>query len=367
MKTPQPFAWAAVAWGAVIAYAIYQGGALAWHLLGFVIVLSLMVAVFHLRSLSSIAVQRHMRPGPYGAGESLTVSLTVSARHAWLWPYLLVIDQLPAALDVGEPRFVLSYLGKKPLTLHYQIPALQRGIYEFTEVSLTTGDLFGLSQRSRQIALKTTLIVWPKTVSLDTSRLTPRLWHGENRSPRPTRDESIHIRGIREYVQGDRLSRIHWKKSAHTGDLKVKQFEPETQPEFTVLLDGASQFTRDNWEVAISTAASLVAHAHHAHQTIGLESLDFPREAFLLAQGAPSLQSMMNFLSGLTYRPTRSSSPFGHLTSSSPLVVITSPAHADRWRERAALIVVIGSGGVQTLEDLPGYLDPLPQPRGNHL
>lgn len=367
MKTPPSFVWAAMVWGAAIAYAIYQGGALAWHLLGFVIVLSLMVAAFHLRSLSSIAVERHMPPGPYGAGESLTVSLTISARHRWLWPYLLVIDRLPVALDVGEPRFVLSHLGRKPLTLHYQIPSLQRGVYEFTEVSLATGDLFGLSRRSRQIGLKTTLIVWPKTVSLDTSRLTPRLWHGENLAPRPTRDESIHIRGIREYVQGDRLSRIHWKTSAHTGDFKVKQFEPETQPEFTVLLDSASQFNRDDWEVAISAAASLVAQAHHAHQAIGLESLDLPHETFSPAQSAPSLQNMMNLLSKLTYRSDRSTDQPIRVNASSPLVVITPPAGLDRWRELAAMTIVIGSGGVHTLNDLPGYLDPPRQSRGKLL
>lgn len=353
-----------VAWGGALAYAIYQGGALAWHLLGFVLILSLLIALFQLGPLSRVTVDRHVRPGPYSHGESLTVTLTVRSERNWIWPYLLLVDHLPQGLEVSEPRFVLGRTGKRPITLTYRIPLLKRGVYRLREVSLTTGDLFGLFHRCRVIARPDSLVVWPATISLSRSHFTAELWHGENLAYHPTREESIHVRGIREYVPGDRLSHVHWKTSAHTGDFKVKQFEPETQPEFTIMLDYANRFTRDDWEVAIATAASLILQANQGRQAMGLIAMDTPDRIFLPSSGPTAITTMMDFLSELDYR-SGSSTVSSSRRPSSKLLVITAVKYADMWRGHSEMVLAIGPGGVHTLSDLPRYLTPHPLNAGD--
>ena len=49
--------------------------------------------------------------------------------------------------------------------------------------------------------------------------------------------ETTQINGIREFLPGDRLSRIHWGATAKTGQWKSKEFEREALPRTIVLLD----------------------------------------------------------------------------------------------------------------------------------
>ena len=342
---------------AVVLYAVYQGGYLAWHLFGFVLMLVVVVFLSQAGPLSAIEVQRSVRPGPYHDGETLNVTLSVSSTRYWFWPNLSVIDHLPIRLGVSQPHFLLHQVGTRPVPVGYQIPSLKRGAYELDAVSLVTSDLFGFFRRSRRLSVPVQFVVWPATIPLAGTRLFSRIWHGENLSPQPTREESSHLRGIREYVPGDRLSHVHWKTSAHTGDFKVKQFEPETKPEFTVVLDSTRHFTPEDWEVAISVAASLIQYAHQNHEAIGLAAMDTPETGFGPAAGIGPLAAMMNFLSGLGYDPYGSPG-FHPPRTGTRLVAVTSVSHQDAWRSTADIVIPVGPDAVKQLVDLPRALNP---------
>lgn len=345
----------AAAWVLALLYAVYQGGSLAWHLIACLSVLIALAALTQAGPLRAIRIERTMRSGPYTAGEALNVTLSVASGRRWPWPYLLVIDNLPPELEVSAPRFVVSHLGRGWLSLTYRIPSLKRGVYDLADITLQTGDALGLFRRTRDIPMSDSLVVWPATVPLDSSRLLSHIWHGDNRSPQPTRLESAHIRGIREYVPGDRLSRVHWKTSAHTGDFKVKQFEPDTDPEFTVLLDHRAHFSLETWELAISVAASLVRQAYRGHKSIGLSAADLPEATLSPAFGPAALAAMMNFLSELPHN-VGGSARLTHARLPSRAVVITTTQHADGWLAFADQVVAIGPGGIQSLEDLQTYV-----------
>lgn len=357
--------WAAAAAAAgiaVVAYAVYQGGSLAWHLLGFMLAATILIVISQMGPLSAVAVERTFRSGPHQAGDSLQATLTVASKRAWLWPYLVVSDELPQVLQVSAPRFVLRRTAS-PAVLTYRIPELKRGVYDLDIITLTTGDPFGLIRRTREISAPSRLVVWPNLVPLGNTRLTARLLHGDNRARRPSRQESTHIRGIREYAVGDRLSHVHWKTSAHTGEFKVKQFEPETQPEFTILLDRAATFSRNDWELAISAAASLVRHAQLGRQSIGLAAADDVQMHFPPSVGSLATTNMMNALSALPYqqhsRVLRLDRRF-----EGRLVVIAAVSQVDSWRGRADLVIGVGPGGVTDLEGLPQFLSQVPSDRG---
>ena len=64
---------------------------------------------------------------------------------------------------------------------------------------------------------------------------------------------------IREYVPGDSQRQIHWKSTAKTGRLMVRQFEESRRSRMAVILGVAEpEFAdADEFELAVSAAASL--------------------------------------------------------------------------------------------------------------
>jgi uncharacterized protein (DUF58 family) len=68
---------------------------------------------------------------------------------------------------------------------------------------------------------------------------------------------------IRQYVPGDAQRQIHWKSTAKTGQLMVRQFEQTLRSRLAVVLSvDAGDFTSsDEFELAVSAAASLAVQA----------------------------------------------------------------------------------------------------------
>ncbi|SNS59541.1 Uncharacterized conserved protein, DUF58 family, contains vWF domain [Micrococcales bacterium KH10] len=78
----------------------------------------------------------------------------------------------------------------------------------------------------------------------------------------PTRtiaDADISFHALREYTAGDPMRNIHWKATAKTGTLMVRQFEETRRSRMAVLLSlRAADYTEeDEFELAVSIAGSL--------------------------------------------------------------------------------------------------------------
>ena len=64
---------------------------------------------------------------------------------------------------------------------------------------------------------------------------------------------------IREYTPGDSRRQIHWKSTAKTGQLMVRQFEESRRSRMAVVLSLAlaDYADEDEFELGVSAAASL--------------------------------------------------------------------------------------------------------------
>jgi uncharacterized protein (DUF58 family) len=87
--------------------------------------------------------------------------------------------------------------------------------------------------------------------------------------------ETTQIDGVREYIHGDRLSRIHWNATARTGDWKSKAFEREALPRLVIVLDRQADAyrTAEGFELAVSAAASLLELGLKRGMPVGLVSV----------------------------------------------------------------------------------------------
>jgi uncharacterized protein (DUF58 family) len=123
--------------------------------------------------------------------------------------------------------------------LRWESRAPVRGLYTFNAIDLLTRSPFGLVERRLTVNAGGRLLVYPQL-----GRLTRR-WQKLQREALQTRRGRRHDRtaqqqeyhGLRDYRSGDSLRWIHWRTSARTGELMVKEFEQEKDQFLALLLD----------------------------------------------------------------------------------------------------------------------------------
>jgi uncharacterized protein (DUF58 family) len=166
-----------------------------------------------------------------------------------------------ADVAVDVPR--LRSGGSRSVT--YRLPTERRGEIPVGPLRLVRADPLRLARRVREYGTPRTLLVRPRTVPL---ALLPsgRAHHLEG----PTSDRSpagtATFHALREYVIGDELRHVHWKSSARTGTLMVRQLVDASLPTTTVVLEARPESwpEPDDFELAVDAAASVAAGAASA-------------------------------------------------------------------------------------------------------
>ena len=112
-----------------------------------------------------------------------------------------------------------------------------RGGFTLGPTTITSGDPFGIFRVSRKIPATSSLIVLPMIFQVATFLSPPGLLPGGKAIRRKSADVTPHASGVREYVPGDPMKRIHWPTSIRRGQLMVKEFEQDPQAEVWLFLD----------------------------------------------------------------------------------------------------------------------------------
>lgn len=238
------------------------------------------------------------------AGASLGVRLRFKIPGYWPIPYVVVKDRLVrknGETQLFETSFIPDW--KRRGEIYYRTPPLRRGIYIFTETACITEDIFGLFRHTGELTLEKTVRVLPRTVTIREWRHFSRIAKGiydQSAFARALR-ETTQIDGVREYVYGDRISRIHWNASARTGVWKSKEFERESLPKMVLVLDAhkASYRISERFELAVSIAASLLKYGRHLHLSQGLIATGDKPIVFRPSRESAHRESMANYLIGV--------------------------------------------------------------------
>jgi uncharacterized protein (DUF58 family) len=101
----------------------------------------------------------------------------------------------------------------------------RRGKFTLGPYSIVTGDPLGIFHRRRIVPDRRTIIVYPEVVELPRFELPAGDLPGGYALRQRANYVTPNASGIREYVPGDALSRIHWLSTARTGKLMTKEFE----------------------------------------------------------------------------------------------------------------------------------------------
>lgn len=191
---------------------------------------------------------------------------------------------LPGRIDVpvgdGLVEFDVPMLraGRETVRI-VDLPPQPRGIVTVGPATTVRSDPIGLLRRERSFAEVFDLYVHPRTAVL------PSTGAGIVRDldGTPTRrlvDADMSFHAIREYAPGDARRRIHWKSTAKTGQLMVRQYEESRRSRMAVVLGLAEpeHASDDEFELAVSCAASLALRAVHDARDLDIVvGADIPR------------------------------------------------------------------------------------------
>jgi len=147
----------------------------------------------------------------------------------------------------------------------YQLPTSNRGTISLGPLVAELRDPLGLLVRSRTVAGVDTVVVAPRAHLVDM----PELGNGplgRHLLAQARRLGPGEFHSLREYADGDEPRTIHWRASARSDKLLVKQHSVEGLRRMLVLLDNdpGSYADAASFERAVTVAASLVRSATHA-------------------------------------------------------------------------------------------------------
>jgi hypothetical protein len=216
-------------------------------------------------SRHQLGLARSVSPAQVPVGQPARVDLAL-ANEGWAPTGLLLLeDQVPPSLGV-RPRFVVDRMGARwHRDVSYTVRSDARGRYVLGPMRVRVTDPFGLVELDRTFRTATTLVVVPEVVPLTPIPLTGT-WtgSGDNR-PRDFAGGSAEDVTVREYRRGDDLRRVHWRSSAHAGELMVRREEQPWQSRATVFVDNRQHAHRgagpaSTLEYAVTAAASIAMH-----------------------------------------------------------------------------------------------------------
>ncbi|MFI6595573.1 DUF58 domain-containing protein [Nonomuraea sp. NPDC050536] len=228
-----PFGWGTLA-GSVLLYA--AGFALGYPepvVLATGGLLALAAALVWTAPRPRLEVHREITPLKVPRGEAAIAVLHVRNLGRSGLSGLRARDRIGAAEHtVDVPRLPRGGLR----TVSYPLPTGVRGEIPVGPLLLVRADPFGLTRRVREYGEAATLLVRPRTVDLPVPP-SGRAHHLEG----PTSDNApagtVTFHTLREYVVGDDLRHVHWRSSARTGTLMVRQLIDASLPTTTIVLD----------------------------------------------------------------------------------------------------------------------------------
>ena len=114
--------------------------------------------------------------------------------------------------------------------------ATRRGVFSLGPVELSVADPFAREAATADRPTIDRFLVWPRT--LPTTEVEPPVrWGSQRRARAGLAEDPSRFVGIRPYVPGDPLRRVHARTSARVGQPMTKRFEPSREREVLIALD----------------------------------------------------------------------------------------------------------------------------------
>jgi uncharacterized protein (DUF58 family) len=173
------------------------------------------------------------------------------------------------------PVLVPIVLRRSELTVKAAFVFPRRGLAHVSAIDSYTRYPFGFVLKKRRLRVSSEVVVYPRILAEDAMRDRFRAIAGDDTAAgRPGPGSEIH--SFRDFVRGDSLRQVHWKKSASLGRWIIKQQEADAARSLHIVVDPYKprRVSEDVFEEMISEAATLIHQA--ARQGLDV-TLSLPR------------------------------------------------------------------------------------------
>lgn len=268
VRSVTPTGWALLTGGLACALVGWRWGWLEFRSLAVMAAVVLAVAGLSILRRRQHAVLLELYRPRVQAGEEALGRVLVTAegeRSAGPATLELPVGKVVAAFNVGVLR---------PGDEHeemFSIPTRRRGIVPVGPVRSVQADPIGAISRQKTLTDQVQFYIHPTIAHVDLGAIgVLKDVEGITTSSLSSSDVSFHA--LREYVPGDDRRSVHWRTTARTGKLIVRQFEETMRAHLLIVLSTHQDDydSDDSFERAVSVAASLGVAALRAERQLSV-------------------------------------------------------------------------------------------------
>jgi len=215
--------------------AINTGNNLLYLLLGWLLSFIIASGVLSEGTLRALTVERRPPPRIF-AGEPFLMEVVIKNGKPNRASYSIEVEDLQGKTPIDKRCYFLKIPEAKSQRTSYRHTFVKRGLYTLTGYRLATKFPFALFRKSRDVEAPLEVLVYPARVAVP--RPPPRaLTRGDAIADRLGRRGEFF--GLRESRVGDDRRDVHWKSSARTGRLLVREYEDELARRVVIAVDNA--------------------------------------------------------------------------------------------------------------------------------
>jgi len=247
--------------------AINTGNNLLYLLVSMLLGLIIVSGVLSEQSIRRVRVEPVL-PDELFAGQLALFGARVANRKRWRASYSITVEGLG-----GSHRAYLAKLepGAERLITWQETPRA-RGRWRLASSKVATRFPFGLFVKTAQLAPNREVVVYPAIGPISADRR--RELDGAGGAPAPRRGRGHGLHNLREYRFGDNPRLIHWRSSAKSATLMVRELEADSALDTRLVLEGTGHRDRERLERGLAEAASLAVHLLHDGAAVALVGPD---------------------------------------------------------------------------------------------
>ena len=303
---------------ALVCFVIAQGTSIPLFLNLFYVLLGLLLLAYGWAwaNLQGLRVTREIGTHRAQVGEEMRERVTIS--NGWMLPKLWVEVRDHSDMPRHSAGFVAYLPGNTRRRWTLRTPCTMRGRWLLGPVTVHSGDPFGIFKLERQAGAVGEVLVYPATVEIPAFQLPAAELQGGQDIRTRTFNVTPNVSTIRQYVTGDSFNRIHWRSSARTGELMVKEFELDPTADVWIVLDlhersqqfagmertvyydrrvgRGIQMAESTEEYIVSAAASVARHLLNHNRSVGLLGWGQHREVLAPEREARQLYKILESL-----------------------------------------------------------------------
>lgn len=278
----------------------------------------------------------------------------VSLRNLWRVPKLWIELRDHSDMPNHDNGFVTYLPANERRRWSVHTLCTMRGKFRLGPVTLISGDPFGIFRLERPMPGTNEVLVYPRTTPLPGFTLPSAELPGGQDVKSRAFHVTPNVSTVREYQPGDSFNRIHWRSTARTGQLMVKEFELDPSAEIYIVLDmqervqqalapphapGRARYEQrlqeSTEEYGVQVAASVSRHLLEQNRMLGLISWGQHREVIPAERES---RQIFKILEALAVLRAHGAQPLAEVLAAesvrfgrnSTLVIITSSLD-ERW------------------------------------